>query len=221
MVKIAPSILASDFSRLGEEIEKVEAAGADMIHLDIMDGHFVQNITIGPPVVKSLRKITKLPFDVHLMIDNADLYIDHFIEAGADIISVHIENTPDIHKTIRHIKQMGIKASVVLKPETKLNVLDDLLEEVDMVLLMTVNPGFGGQSYIKEMTEKVRELRKMTDARGIKLDIEVDGGIDLGNIYEVTEAGANVIVAGSTVYNAPDVTEMIHSLKEQAFGGKV
>jgi ribulose-phosphate 3-epimerase len=221
MVKIAPSILASDFSRLGEEIEKVEAAGADMIHLDVMDGHFVKNITIGPPVVKSLRKTTKLPFDVHLMIDNVDLYIDRFIEAGADIISVHIENTPGIHETIRHIKQMGIKASVVLKPETKLNVLDDLLEEVDMVLLMTVNPGFGGQSYIEEMTEKVRELRKMADARGIKLDIEVDGGIDLKNIYKVTEAGANVIVAGSTVYNAPDVTEMIHSLKEQAFGGKV
>ena len=220
MVKIAPSILASDFSRLGEEIEKVEAAGADMIHLDIMDGHFVQNITIGPPVVKSLRKTTKLPFDVHLMIDNADLYIDDFVEAGADIISVHIENNPNIHETIQHIKQLGVKASVVLKPETKLNVLDKLLEEVDMVLLMTVNPGFGGQSYIEEMTEKVRKLRKMTDERGIKLDIEVDGGIDLENIYKVTEAGANVVVAGSIVYNAPDVAEMIHSLKELAFGGK-
>ncbi len=221
MVKIAPSILASDFSRLGEEIAKVEAAGADMIHLDIMDGHFVQNITIGPPVVKSLRKTTKLPFDVHLMIEHADLYIDDFIEAGADIISVHIEENPHIHKTIRHIKQKGIKTSVVLKPETKLGVIGQLLEEVDMVLLMTVNPGFGGQSYIEEMTEKIRELRKMADVRGIKLDIEVDGGIDLENIRKVTEAGANIVVAGTTVFNAPDVAEMIHSLKERAFGGKV
>jgi ribulose-phosphate 3-epimerase len=220
MVKIAPSILASDFSRLGEEIAKVEAAGADMIHLDIMDGHFVPNITIGPPVVKSLRKTTKLPFDTHLMIENPDLYIDDFVKAGADIISVHIENNPSIHKTIQHIKQMGVKASVVLKPETKLDVLDGLLEEVDMVLIMTVNPGFGGQSYIEEMTEKVRELRKMADDRGIKLDIEVDGGIDLKNIYKVTEAGANVIVAGSTVFHAPDAAEMIHCLKKKAFGGK-
>jgi len=221
MVKIAPSILASDFSRLGEEIAKVEAAGADMIHLDVMDGHFVPNITIGPPVVKSLRKTTKLPFDVHLMIENADMYIDDFIKAGADIISVHIEKNPNILKTIQHIKQKGVKASVVLKPDTNLSVLEGLLEEVDMVLLMTVNPGFGGQSYIEEMTEKVRELRKMADDRGIKLDIEVDGGIDLKNIHKVTEAGANVVVAGTTVFNAPDVAEAIHSLKEQAFGGKV
>jgi ribulose-phosphate 3-epimerase len=220
MVKIAPSILASDFSRLGEEIAKVEAAGADMIHLDIMDGHFVPNITIGPPVVKSLRKTTKLPFDVHLMIENADLYIDDFIEAGADIISVHIEKNPHINRTIQYIKQKGAKASVALNPATPLNTLEWLLEAVDMVLLMTVNPGFGGQSYIEEMTEKVRELRKMADDRGIKLDIEVDGGIDLQNIRRVTEAGAGVVVAGSAVYNAPDIAEMIHSLKEQAFGGK-
>lgn len=220
MVKIAPSILASDFSRLGEEIAKVEAAGADMIHLDIMDGHFVPNITIGPPVVKSLRKTTKLPFDVHLMIEHADQYIDDFIKAGADIISVHIENNPHINRTIQYIKQRGAKASVVLNPATPLNTLEWLLEAVDMVLLMTVNPGFGGQSYIEEMTEKVRKLRKMADDKGIKLDIEVDGGIDLENIRKVTEAGANVIVAGSAIYNAPDVEEKIHSLKKQAFGEK-
>jgi ribulose-phosphate 3-epimerase len=220
MIKIAPSILASDFSRLGEEIARVERAGADLIHIDVMDGHFVPNITIGPPVVKCIRKTTRLPFDVHLMIENADRYIEDFIKAGADIISVHAENNPHVHRTLQMIRQKGAKASVVLNPGTPLSMIEWLLEDVDMVLLMTVNPGFGGQSYIDGMTEKVRQLRKMADDRGIPLDIEVDGGIDLNNIYKVTEAGANVIVAGSTVYNAPDTGEIIHSLREKAFGGK-
>lgn len=219
MIKIAPSILAADFSRLGAEIEKVEKAGADMIHIDVMDGHFVPNITIGPPVVKSLRKTTKLPFDVHLMIENADSYIDDFITAGADIISVHIEKNAHLHRTLQHIKQKGARASIVLNPGTPLSTLEWLLGDVDMVLLMTVNPGFGGQSYIDGMTEKVRCLRKMAVDRGMKLDIEVDGGIDLNNIRKVTEAGANVIVAGSTVYNAPDTVEVIKSLRELAYGG--
>lgn len=220
MIKIAPSILASDFSRLGEEIARVEKAGADLIHIDVMDGHFVPNITIGPPVVKCIRKTTRLPFDVHLMIENADMYIEDFINAGADIVSVHVEKNPHVHRTLQMIRQKGAKASVVLNPATPLSMVEWLLGEVDMVLLMTVNPGFGGQSYIEEMTEKVRELRKMANSRGIPLDIEVDGGIDLKNIYRVTEAGANVIVAGSTVYNAPDTMEIIRSLKENAFGGK-
>jgi ribulose-phosphate 3-epimerase len=220
MIKIAPSILASDFSRLGEEIARVERAGADLIHIDVMDGHFVPNITIGPPVVKCIRKTTRLPFDVHLMIENADRYIEDFIKAGADIISVHAENNPHVHRTLQMIRQKGAKASVVLNPGTPLSMIEWLLEDVDMVLLMTVNPGFGGQSYIDGMTEKVRQLRKMADDRGIPLDIEVDGGIDLNNIYKVTEAGANVIVAGSTVYNAPDTAEIIRSLREKAFGGK-
>lgn len=221
MIKIAPSILASDFSKLGEEIARVEKAGADMIHIDVMDGHFVPNITIGPPVVKCLRKTTKLPFDVHLMIENADLYIDSFVDAGADIISVHIENNPHIHRTLQLIRKKGARASVVLNPATPLNTLEWLLKEVDMVLLMTVNPGFGGQSFIEGMTEKVRELRKMAKLKGIKLDIEVDGGIDTENIYRITEAGANVIVAGSSVYNAPDTVKIIRSLREKAFGGTV
>lgn len=221
MVKIAPSILASDFSKLGEEILKVEKAGADLIHIDVMDGHFVPNISIGPPVVKCLRKITKLPFDVHLMIDNADKYIDSFIDAGADIISVHMENNPHIHRTIQHIKKKGIKASIVLNPSTSLNTLEWILDDVDMVLLMTVNPGFGGQSFIEGMVEKVRELRKLLNMRGKKIDIEVDGGIDAENIYRVTEAGANVLVAGSTVYNAPDTAEIIRNLKEKAYRGMI
>jgi ribulose-phosphate 3-epimerase len=220
MIKIAPSILASDFSRLGEEIARVERAGADLIHIDVMDGHFVPNITIGPPVVKCIRKTTRLPFDVHLMIENADRYIEDFIKAGADIISVHAENNPHVHRTLQMIRQKGAKASVVLNPGTPLSMIEWLLEDVDMVLLMTVNPGFGGQSYIDGMTEKVRQLRKMADDRGIPLDIEVDGGIDLNNIYKVTKAGANVIVAGSTVYNAPDTAKIIRSLREKAFGGK-
>lgn len=221
MIKIAPSILASDFSKLGEEIAKVEKAGADLIHIDVMDGHFVPNITIGPPVVKCLRKTTKLPFDVHLMIENADLYIDSFIDAGADIISVHIENNPHIHRTLQQIRKMGARASAALNPSTPLNTLEWLLDNVDMVLLMTVNPGFGGQSFIEGMTEKVRGLRKMADIKGIKLDIELDGGIDAENIFRVTEAGANVLVAGSTVYNAPDTAEIIRSLRSRAFGGIV
>lgn len=219
MIKIAPSILASDFSKLGEEIVKVEKAGADMIHIDVMDGHFVPNISIGPPVVKCLRKATKLPFDVHLMIENADLYIDDFIDAGADIISVHMEANPHIHRTLQLIRQRGVKPAVALNPSTSLDTLKWIIDDVDMVLLMTVNPGFGGQSFIEGMTEKVRELRKMANSRSIKLDIEVDGGIDTGNIYRITEAGANVIVAGSTVYKAPDTRDIIKSLREKSCGG--
>ena len=219
MIKIAPSILASDFSKLGEEIAKVEQAGADMIHIDVMDGHFVPNISIGPPVVKCLRKITKLPFDVHLMIDNADLFIDSFIEAGADILSVHIEGNPHIHRTIQHIKQKGVKASIALNPSTPLNSLEWLLDDLDMVLIMTVNPGFGGQSFIEEMTGKVREFKRMVQQKGKKIDIEVDGGIDTENVYRITEAGANVLVAGSTVYKAPDTAQIVRSLREKAYGG--
>lgn len=221
MIKIAPSILAADFSKLGEEITKVEKAGADLIHIDVMDGHFVPNITLGPPVVKCLRKTTKLPFDVHLMIENADQYIDSFIDAGADIISVHIESNPHIHRTLQQIRRKGAKVSVALNPATPLDTLEWLLDDVDMVLLMTVNPGFGGQSFIEGMTEKVRELRKMANRKGEKIDIEVDGGMDTENIYRITEAGANVIVAGSTVYKAPDTAEIIRSLREKAFGGIV
>jgi ribulose-phosphate 3-epimerase len=221
MIKISPSILASDFSRLGEEISRVERAGADMIHLDVMDGHFVPNLTIGPPVIKSLRGVTSLPFDVHLMIDNPERYIEAFVDAGADSISVHVEKNSHLHRTIEMIKHFGCRTSVVLNPATPLNTLEMVLDEVDMVLLMTVDPGFGGQHYIEGMTRKVRELKHMAVQRGLGFDIEVDGGIDLDNIHEVTEAGANVIVAGSAIFNAPDIAEMIRSLRQKAYGGYV
>jgi ribulose-phosphate 3-epimerase len=217
MIKIAPSILASDFSKLGDEIKKVEAAGADLIHIDVMDGHFVPNITIGPPVIKALRKITKLPFDVHLMIENPDKYLDGFIDAGADIITVHAEACTHLHRTIQTLKQKGVKACVALNPATSISSLDWIINELDMVLLMTVNPGFGGQSFIEHMPEKIRELKMLKTRKGLKFDIEIDGGADLTNIYRITEAGANIIVAGSTVFNAPDTQEIIRSLKEKAF----
>ncbi len=219
MIKIAPSILASDFSRLGEEILKVEKAGADMIHIDVMDGHFVPNITIGPPVVKKLRAVTKLPFDVHLMITNPDDYIDAFAEAGADNITVHVEACTHLNRTIQKIRQLGRRASVALNPATPLCTLDWILQDVDMVLLMTVNPGFGGQVYIESMTKKIEMLRQIVEEEGLKTDIEVDGGIDTENIYRVTKAGANVIVAGSTVYNAPDTSAIIRELRDRAYQG--
>jgi ribulose-phosphate 3-epimerase len=221
MLRIAPSILASDFSKLGEEIRKVEEAGADMIHVDVMDGNFVPNITIGPPVVKSIRNATRLPFDVHLMIENADNYIDAFADAGADIISVHVEACTHLHRTLQKIRQRGIKPAVALNPATPLSTVEWIAGEVDMVLIMTVNPGFGGQTYIESMTAKVRELRSYASRRGISLDIEVDGGIDLTNIRTVTEAGANVIVAGSTIFGVRDTAAIIKSLREKAFRGYV
>ena len=221
MVKIAPSLLASDFSKLGEEIEKVEKAGADLIHIDVMDGHFVPNITVGPPVVKCLRRITRLPFDVHLMIENADAYIDGFINAGADIVSVHVESCPHLHRTVQSIRQKGIKAAAALNPSTSLSTLDWILEDLDMVLLMTVNPGFGGQTFIDMVAGKVKELRNIAIRKGLDIDIEVDGGVDTCNIYRITEAGANVIVAGSTVFNAHDTAGIIADLKEKAFQSDV
>ncbi|NLC67553.1 MAG: ribulose-phosphate 3-epimerase [Clostridiaceae bacterium] len=221
MIKIAPSILASDFSRLGEEIKKVEDAGADMIHVDVMDGHFVPNITIGPPVVKCLRSVTKLPLDVHLMITGPDKYINDFADAGADILCVHVECCWHLNRTIQAIKQRGIKAAVALNPATSLSTLDWVLQDVDMVLIMTVNPGFGGQAYIESCTEKIRQLRRIVNERYLHIDIEVDGGIGLDNIRKVTEAGANVIVAGSTIYNAPDTKKIIADLRKFAFNKNV
>jgi len=197
---IAPSILSADFNRLGEEVHAVEAAGADWIHADVMDGHFVPNITFGPLVVAAVRKITRLPIDVHLMIENPDRYIQAFAEAGANWISVQVETCPHLNRAVQQIKEAGAKAGVVLNPSTPLSALDWVLEYADYVLIMSVNPGFGGQAFIGNSLEKIRRLRRMIDERGVSTLIEVDGGIKENNIGEVSEAGADVFVAGSAIF---------------------
>lgn len=217
MIKIAPSLLSSDFSKLGEEIKRVESAGADLIHIDVMDGHFVPNLTLGPPIIKSLRKITTLPFDVHLMISNPDIYIDEYADAGADIITVHTEACTHLHRVIQKIKQRNVKAAAALNPATSLSSLDYIIDELDMVLIMTVNPGFGGQKFISSSIEKIKILRSLIEKRKLSVDIEVDGGIGVGNIYDVTLAGANVIVSGSTIFKADGIPEIIKKLKDNAY----
>ncbi|GAE86852.1 ribulose-phosphate 3-epimerase [Acetivibrio straminisolvens] len=217
LIKIAPSILSADFSKLGEEVLRIERAGADLVHIDVMDGHFVPNITIGPPVVKSLKKVSNLPFEVHLMIENPDMYIESFADAGADIISVHAESCCHLHRTIQKIKQLGKKAVVALNPATSLCTVEWVLEDVDMILLMSVNPGFGGQKYISGVTRKIEELKRIIDSRGLHIDIEVDGGIDTENIHSVTKAGANVIVSGSTIFAAEDTVKIIQELRMNSY----
>lgn len=194
----------------------MEAAGADYIHIDVMDGHFVPNITFGPPVVKAIRKYTKLPFDVHLMITDPDKYIDDFVNAGADIITVHAEACVHLNRTIQNIKDKGIKAGVVLNPATSLSVLDWVLNDIDMVLIMSVNPGFGGQKYIERCTSKIAALKEKIDSLNLKTDIEVDGGITADNIGKVVKAGANVIVAGSAIFKHKDLGEAVRLLREGA-----
>ncbi len=216
MKKIAPSILSADFSRLGEEIRAVENAGADYIHIDVMDGHFVPNITIGPLIVDAVRKVTALPLDVHLMIENPDLYIPDFAAAGADIIVIHAEAVNHLHRTVQLIKSFGKKAGVSLNPGTPLNVLDYVLEDLDLVLLMTVNPGFGGQSFIEACLPKIHSLRAMLDRRGCEAELEVDGGVKPSNIAQIAHAGADVFVAGSAVFGSSDYTKTISELKHLA-----
>jgi len=216
MKKIAPSILSADFCRLGEEIKAVEAAGADYIHIDVMDGHFVPNITIGPLVVDAIRKITSLPLDVHLMIENPDRYIPDFAAAGADIIVVHAEASIHLHRSIQLIKSLGKKAGVSLNPATPLNYLEYVLADLDLVLLMTVNPGFGGQSFIEEAIPKIKALRAMLDKRGLEAELEVDGGVKTDNISRISHAGADVFVAGSAVFGSSDYLSTIKALKDQA-----
>ncbi|WP_315114948.1 ribulose-phosphate 3-epimerase [uncultured Clostridium sp.] len=214
MIKIAPSILSSDFSRLGEEVKKLETYKADVIHIDVMDGRFVPNITFGMPVIKSIRGLTSLPFDVHLMIEEPSRYIEDFVKAGADIITVHYEADKHIDRTINYIKSFGIKAAVALNPGTPVSVIKDLIPSLDMVLIMSVNPGFGGQKFIPYALEKVKELNKLRNEFNKDLVIEVDGGIDASNIKEVVESGAQWLVAGSAVFKGGNIEENISKLKE-------
>lgn len=200
MNKLAPSILSANFAALGEDVKKAERAGAQYLHIDVMDGAFVPSLSLGFPVIQSIRKLTDMVFDVHLMICDPDRYIAEFAAAGADIITVHAEACPHLNRTIASIKEQGAKAGVVLNPATPLTELEYILEDLDMVLLMTVNPGFGGQKYIESCTRKIQDLRKMITDRGLAIDIEVDGGIKLDNVGKVLDAGANVIVAGSAVF---------------------
>ncbi|WP_066395946.1 ribulose-phosphate 3-epimerase [Neobacillus mesonae] len=215
MVKIAPSILSADFSKLGEEVSAVEAAGADYIHVDVMDGHFVPNITIGPLIVEAIRPVTKLPLDVHLMIENPDQYIEAFAKAGADYITVHVEACRHLHRTIQNIKSFGIKAGVVLNPATPAATIQHIISDVDMVLLMSVNPGFGGQKFIPEVLTKISQVKQMADEKGLNIEIEVDGGVNPDTARQCVEAGANVLVAGSAIYNQENYANAISQLKSR------
>jgi ribulose-phosphate 3-epimerase len=214
--KIAPSILSADFSRLGEEIKAVEEAGADVIHVDVMDGHFVPNITIGPLVVRAVRQITALPLDVHLMISDADRYAEAFAEAGADWITVHVEACTHLHRTIHLIKDLGKKAGAVLNPATPLASLDEILPDLDLVMLMSVNPGFGGQSFIRASLEKIRRLRLMIEKVESPIGIEIDGGVSPATIADIAAAGANIFVAGSAVFGHEDYRTVIEQMKRLA-----
>ena len=212
--KLAPSILSADFSNLGEAIRLAEEGGADYIHIDVMDGHFVPNITIGPDVVKSLRKTTNLTFDVHLMIENPDNFIEDFYNAGADIITVHQESCIHLHRTIQKIKSYGLKSGVSLNPATPVITIKDIIRDVDMVLLMSVNPGFGGQSLIENVKYKFNDLKQLINEYNLNIDIEIDGGVNSLNLKEVLSWGANVVVAGSAIYKANDVISETRKFKE-------
>jgi ribulose-phosphate 3-epimerase len=216
-VQIAPSILSADFARLGEQIAAVERGGADLIHVDVMDGHFVPNITIGVPVVKSIRPVTKVGLDVHLMIEEPDRYIEEFVEAGASMISVHVEVLPHLHRTIQAIRKLRVKAGVVLNPATPVSALEQVAGDVDFVLVMSVNPGFGGQAFIERSDAKVREVRALLDREGNhKADVEIDGGIDMTTVARVVAAGARILVAGKAIFGSSDPERATRELKAAA-----
>ncbi len=214
MKKIAPSILSADFSRLGEEILLVEEAGADLIHIDVMDGHFVPNITIGPAIVSSLRKVTNLPFDVHLMIENPERFIEAFAEAGSDIITVHVEAANHLHRTVALIKERGLKAGVSLNPATPISRIEQIIGDLDMLLVMTVNPGFGGQKFIENMLPKIKKTREMISSIAPGVLLEVDGGVTLDNINSIADAGTDIFVAGSSIFGSANYRKTISEMKE-------
>ena len=216
MVQIAPSILSADFSRLGAHLAEVEAGGADIVHFDVMDGHFVPNISVGLPVVSAVKKVTKLPIDTHLMITEPARYVEQFIAAGASMVSVHVEADPHLNRTLAAIRAKGAQAGIVLNPGTPLNTLEEVLPFADYVLLMSVNPGFGGQKFITASLDKVRRLRQMIDARGLNIRIEIDGGIDTTNVAEVVAAGAEILVAGSAIFAQPDAAQAVRDLRAAA-----
>lgn len=214
MVEIAPSILSADFTRLGAEIESIERGGASVVHVDVMDGHFVPNITVGLPVVKAVRRATTLTIDTHLMISEPGRYASQFVEAGAQMVSVHVEIDPHLHRTLMSIKDKGAQAGIAINPATPLGALEESLQFADFVLLMSVNPGFGGQKFIRASLAKLRRLRRMIDERGLSVRIEIDGGIDRTNIAEIAGAGAEIIVAGSAVFNTNDPAQAVRELRE-------
>jgi ribulose-phosphate 3-epimerase len=214
-IQISPSILSADFNQLGNEIKRLEEAGADMIHMDVMDGHFVPNLTMGPPVIKALRKYTKLPFDVHLMISPVHKYIKDYADAGADIITIHPETTDNLEDSIQHIKKLNKKIGISLNPETQIEVVKNFLEKIDLVLIMSVHPGFGGQKFIPKVLDKIKELKKIKDQQNLNFDIEVDGGINFDNNKLVIKAGANILVSGTTIFknNNGNIKKNIDTLK--------
>ena len=214
MIKIAPSILSADFKKLGSEIKEIEDAGADYVHVDVMDGHFVPNITIGPLIVKAIKPITKLPLDVHLMIENPDQYIKDFAEAGADIITVHQETCPHLHRTIQLIKNQNVKAGVVINPATPVAMIKEIIANVDLVLVMSVNPGFGGQSFISSTLSKIKEIDLIRKDKQLEFELQVDGGVNATTAKAVVDAGADVLVAGSAIFNQPNRKEAINAIRQ-------
>ncbi|MDK2563129.1 ribulose-phosphate 3-epimerase [Romboutsia sedimentorum] len=216
MIKLAPSILAADFARLLEDVKKVENAGCEYLHIDVMDGHFVPNITLGPAIVKSLRKDVDMVFDAHLMIENPDQYVKDFVDAGCDLIVVHQEACRHLHRTIQNVKSHGIKVGVALNPATPIETIKHVLQDIDMVLIMTVNPGFGGQSFIESMIPKIQELKGLIDSQNLNVDIQVDGGIKPENVAKVVKAGANIIVAGSAIFNSDDIKSTVDLFRKKS-----
>jgi ribulose-phosphate 3-epimerase len=212
--RIAPSILSADFARLADEVARVESAGADLLHIDVMDGHFVPNLTVGPPIVEALRKVTKLPLDVHLMMTNPDAFIPEFADAGADYLTVHVEACPHLHRTVQAIKERSVKAGVTLNPATSLTTVEEIIMDADLLLVMSVNPGFGGQHFIASVLNKIAHARQLIDRSGSRAALEVDGGVKVDNAAQIIQAGADILVSGSAIFSSPDYGRTIKALRE-------